>query len=156
MELLVDGYNVMWTFKELNRIARTNFDLARNLLIKLLSVYDKYVEEDIVLVLDGYKGAFPYTRRQSQDGIDIVVTGNGKNADHWIMEKISDEKFEGAVVTSDREIIRKSEKENVPVITAGTFERKVMETVQQETEILNEIHEQSKQHGKSYKGNTTF
>jgi predicted RNA-binding protein with PIN domain len=139
MDILIDGYNIMWTFKNLNRIARVNFDLARDLLIKLMIAYSRYTKENIVLVFDGYRGAFPYTRQQNQDGIDIVITGNGIDADQWIKEAISGDSFKGKIVTSDRAIIEKAKSQNVPVITAGTFEKIVFEVTRQEHDILDEI-----------------
>jgi predicted RNA-binding protein with PIN domain len=151
MELLVDGYNIMWAFKNLNPIARTNFDLARKLLIKLLSAYNRYTEENVILVLDGYKGDFPYNRIVEEDGIDVVITGHGINADRWIMEAISSVNFEGSIVTSDKEIIDYAKSRNVPVITAGTFEKILMEVIKPQQDLLEEIRHLESEYSRRYK-----
>jgi predicted RNA-binding protein with PIN domain len=139
MEIIIDGYNVMWASGILNPVARFNFDLARQLLIKILKEYENKTKDKLILVLDGYKGTYPYTRHTQEDDLEIVITGKGINADHWIMETIKDGNFKGAIVTSDREIINFAKSRDVAVITAGVFEKKIMEEIKENKELYKEL-----------------
>ncbi len=131
----------MWAMDSLNIIARKNFNLAREMLEKIICAYAKYIKDDVFLVLDGYKGTCPYTQRVSMEGIEVVVTGKGINADMWIMDTIAIKGFSGSVVTSDRQIIRSAERKNIPVITSGRFEKTVMKTIGYEFKLLDELAE---------------
>lgn len=140
LELIVDGYNLMWTTATLNPVARIDFNKAKDLLLKLLSAYQKRIPESLVLVLDGYKGASPYTRRIQEEGVEMVVTGKGITADRWIMDTLSREGFQGAVVTSDHEIKDFASSRRVAVITSGNFEKQMMDCLKSDKALMDEIH----------------
>lgn len=147
MQIIVDGYNLMWTTRTLNPVARFKFGKAKGLLTRMM---DKYAEEsgdDVVLVYDGYKGSSPYTRRYDEDNIEVVVTARGMNADRWIMDTVGRNGFEGAVVSSDREIVKYVKSQGIEVITSRTFENRVMDELKDNKEFMDEIHE-AKRHFK--------
>ena len=141
MQLLIDGYNLMWASNDLNVIARKNFNLAREMLEKLIIAYSKTVEDEVFLVLDGYRGTCPYTQRVTKEGVEVVITGKGKNADLWMIETMAIKGFRGSIVTSDREIMRSAERRNIEVITSGKFEKRLMNAIGYELALLNELRD---------------
>ena len=53
--LIVDGYNVIFSWDELKKISETNIDAARNTLINILCNYQGYKKCELILVFDAYK-----------------------------------------------------------------------------------------------------
>ncbi|MDE7288433.1 MAG: TetM/TetW/TetO/TetS family tetracycline resistance ribosomal protection protein, partial [Oscillospiraceae bacterium] len=53
--LLVDGYNIIFSWDELNEIAKENLDLARSMLINTLCNYQGFRQCHLILVFDSYK-----------------------------------------------------------------------------------------------------
>lgn len=53
--LLVDGYNIIFSWDELNELAKTNLDHARHRLIDILNNYQGYRKCLLIVVFDAYK-----------------------------------------------------------------------------------------------------
>ena len=53
--LIVDGYNIIFAWKDLNELSRVNIDSARDKLLDILSNYQGYRKCTLILVLDAYK-----------------------------------------------------------------------------------------------------
>jgi len=141
----------MWALGVLNPVARINFSLAKDTLTRIVIAYSKTIEDNVFLVLDGYKGTFPYTQRLREGGIEVVITAKGLIADQWIIDTISREDFQGKVVTSDREIIRAAERRNVPVTTSGSFEKEVMKAIEYDLELMDEVFGLKREYQTKYK-----
>ena len=82
--LLVDGYNIIFAWEELKRVAQTNLDAARQLLMDLLSNYQGFKKCVVILVFDAYK-----VPRNVQDvfkyhNIYVVYTKEAETADAYI------------------------------------------------------------------------
>ena len=82
--LLVDGYNIIFAWEELKRVAQTNLDAARQLLMDLLSNYQGFKKCVVILVFDAYK-----VSRNVQDvfkyhNIYVVYTKEAETADAYI------------------------------------------------------------------------
>ena len=86
--LLVDGYNVIFSWEELNKLARDNMDAARNRLINILCNYQGYKKCELILVFDAYN--VPGNERETEKvgGISIIYTKHAETADMYI-EKAS-------------------------------------------------------------------
>lgn len=140
-KIVIDGYNLMWTTDTLNPVARYKFDLARDLLEKMLAEYASRVKEKVILVLDGYKGSKLYTVHKQKNDLEIVITAKGVNADRWIIETISRDDFEGAVVSSDREIVNFAKSHGAELITSKTFEHQMMGEIKDNRQLMDEIHD---------------
>ncbi len=137
--ILIDGYNLMWTTATLNPVARFDFNHARDLLILMLRAYQDHSGDEVILVLDGYKGRSPYARRVEREGIGIVITGRGMTADRWIMSAVERPGFDGRVVSSDREIVNFCRSRNVPVTSSGSFEKILMECVEKRRDLSDTL-----------------
>ncbi len=122
--ILVDGYNVIFAWKELAEIANINIDSAREKLLEILSNYQVFKAVDMILVFDAYRlkghkteiieydtGKVSKYIKNSEESVDlenkkklyIVYTKEAETADRYI-EKTAHElgrKCKVTVVTSD-------------------------------------------------------
>ena len=101
--LLVDGYNIIFAWDELKKIAEDNLGLARKLLTDLLSNYQGFVGHGVILVFDAYKVAGGKGSVEKVGGLYVVYTKEAETADAYI-ERVTFEmasKYRVRVATSD-------------------------------------------------------
>ncbi len=101
--LLVDGYNIIFSWKELNELARTSLDAARGKLIDILCNYQGYKQCILILVFDAYKVKGSRGGITDYNNIHVVYTKEAETADMYI-EKVTHEigkKHNVTVATSD-------------------------------------------------------
>ena len=137
--VLVDGYNVIFSWEELKKLARDNLDLARNQLTNRLINYRGYKQCELILVFDAYK-VKGNTREVERTGdISIVYTKEAETADMYI-EKVTHElgkRHRVRVVTSDnleQLIILGNGALRIP---ADAFLQEVEETEKNIRELIN-------------------
>lgn len=82
--LLVDGYNVIFTWSELKEIAKDNLEAARLKLADRLCNYQGFKKNEVILVFDGYKSKGNLGSIISYHNIDIVYTKEAETADQFI------------------------------------------------------------------------
>lgn len=101
--LLVDGYNILFAWEELSRIARENLDAARTLLCDLLCNYQGVKKCIVIVVFDAYKVPGGLGEVSQYHNIHVVYTKEAETADAYI-EKATYEigrKHRVRVATSD-------------------------------------------------------
>lgn len=101
--LLVDGYNVIFSWDNLKELAQDNIDGARNTLINILCNYQGYKKCEVILVFDAYKVKGNTREVEKVNNINIVYTKEAETADMYI-EKVSHKLAKNhrvRVVTSD-------------------------------------------------------
>ena len=101
--LLVDGYNVIYSWSELKDVSSDSFDAARSLLADKLCNFNAMQDINIILVFDAYKVKGKYREIEDYNGIKIVYTKEAETADSYI-EKTSKElskDYRVKVATSD-------------------------------------------------------
>ncbi|MDE7389701.1 MAG: NYN domain-containing protein, partial [Lachnospiraceae bacterium] len=101
--LLVDGYNVIFSWDNLKLLAKSNIDAARTSLINILCNYQGYKKCELILVFDAYKVKGNNREVEKVDNITVVYTKEAETADMYI-EKTSHKLARGnrvRVVTSD-------------------------------------------------------
>ncbi len=86
--LLVDGYNIIFAWDELKKIAQGSIDLARETLVNLLDNYAGHMDVKIIVVFDAYKVARNPGSCETLGNIDIVYTREAQTADSYI-EKLT-------------------------------------------------------------------
>lgn len=86
--LLVDGYNIIFAWDELNKLAKDNLDLARNTLINVLCNYQGFRQCNLILVFDAYKVKGNHREVENIGGISVVYTKEAETADMYI-EKVA-------------------------------------------------------------------
>jgi predicted RNA-binding protein with PIN domain len=86
--LLVDGYNIIFSWEDLKEIAKDNLDAARSRLIHILSNYQGYRQCELILVFDAYKVKGAHREIEKDGNISVVYTKEHETADTYI-EKVS-------------------------------------------------------------------
>jgi small GTP-binding protein len=101
--LLVDGYNIIFAWEELNELAKINLDAARNKLIDILCNYQGFKQNIVILVFDAYKVKGGVGEVIDYHNIHVVYTKEAETADMYI-EKVTHDiarKHHVTVATSD-------------------------------------------------------
>ncbi|MBO5104979.1 MAG: NYN domain-containing protein, partial [Ruminococcus sp.] len=101
--LIVDGYNIIFSWGELKKIAEENLDSARSELINMMCNYQGYTGCELILVFDAYKVKGKHRDTEKYCNINIVYTKESETADTYI-EKVShtlSENHRVRVATSD-------------------------------------------------------
>lgn len=125
--LLVDGYNVIFAWEELNELAKVNIDGARGRLMDILCDYQGIRKCHLIVVFDAYRVKGHPTEISDYHNIHVVYTKEAETADQFI-EKFAHEngrKYDVTVATSDgleQIIIRGQE---CGLISAREFEKEV-------------------------------
>ena len=86
--LLVDGYNIIFSWDDLNEIAKDNMDAARQVLMDMLCNYQAYRRCELILVFDAYRVPGRAGMIDSYHNIHVVYTKEAETADMFI-EKVS-------------------------------------------------------------------
>ena len=82
--LLVDGYNIIFAWDELKAVAQTNLDAARQMLMDLLSNYQGFKKNVVILVFDAYKVPRSIQDVYKYHNIYVVYTKEAETADTYI------------------------------------------------------------------------
>ncbi len=82
--LLVDGYNIIFSWDELWEFAKDNLDLARSTLINIMCNYQGFRQCELILVFDAYKVAGNHGEVERISNITVVYTKEAKTADMYI------------------------------------------------------------------------
>ncbi len=82
--LLVDGYNVIFAWDELNRLAAQDIAAARAALTSILSNYQGFRKCVVILVFDAYKVKGNPGSVETVDGVKVVYTKEAQTADAYI------------------------------------------------------------------------
>lgn len=101
--LLVDGYNIIFSWDDLAKLARENMDAARARLINILCNYQGFRQCNLILVFDAYKVKGDHREIETHGNISVVYTKTAETADMYIektAQKLSDEN-RVRVATSD-------------------------------------------------------
>jgi small GTP-binding protein len=88
--LLVDGYNIIFSWKELNELAQENMDAARGKLMDILCNYQGFKKCILILVFDAYKVKGGVGAIFDYHNIHVVYTKEAETADAYI-EKVTHE-----------------------------------------------------------------
>lgn len=139
--IFVDGYNVINSWPELNKIKEYSFESARTKLIEIIQDYAAYRGDKIFIVFDAHMVKGSIEKKEKFDNVIIVFTKEGETADVFIEKYVNliGRKVDVCVVTSD------SLEQQV------TFQRGA--TRMSSLEFYNEVHDtQNKIRSKTKKG----
>ena len=101
--LIVDGYNMIYSWEEYHELADQDITTAREMLIDELMAYQAYLKWHMIIVFDGYRVQDNYGTRQKMHDVEIVYTRTNETADEYI-ERITRElrdTYEMTVASSD-------------------------------------------------------
>ncbi|MED4402141.1 NYN domain-containing protein [Metabacillus fastidiosus] len=101
--LLVDGYNIIGAWPELQRLKNTNLSEARDLLIEKMAEYQAYTGFRVIIVFDAHlvKGI---ESKQKNYRVEVIYTRENETADERIEKlaiSLNNIKTQVYVATSD-------------------------------------------------------
>lgn len=101
--LLIDGYNVIFSWEDLKEIAHENISAARESLINRINNYQAYRNINIIIVFDAYRVSNHSAEVYRDGNVEIVYTKQAQTADSYIEKFAHQEKdkYQVSVVTSD-------------------------------------------------------
>lgn len=102
--LLVDGYNIIFSWNELKELAAVNLDAARTKLLDSMCNYQAMKKCELIVVFDAYRVQNHATEFLDHHNIHVVYTKEAETADTYI-ERFAHEhgkKHYVLVATSDR------------------------------------------------------
>ena len=82
--LLVDGYNIIFSWNELKDLAATNLDSARNTLLDCMCNYQGMKKCELIVVFDAYRVQNHATETFDYHNIHVVYTKEAETADTYI------------------------------------------------------------------------
>ena len=82
--IIVDGYNIIFAWEELAKIAQGDIDAARRRLCDILSSYAGFTKVKLVVVFDGYKQKGNPGEKTQFHNIQVVFTKEGETCDAYI------------------------------------------------------------------------
>ncbi len=136
--LIVDGYNMVFSWSSLKKIAESDIDYAREKLIEKLENYKAFKGCELVLVFDAYKVAGGKRKKIDRNGIHIVFTEERETGDMYI-QKLADSigpHYNVRVVTSDALIQLSALSSGVLRVSAREFEEEVEDVLRQIREFI--------------------
>ena len=101
--VLVDGYNIIFAWEELKDIASKNIDGARDRLLDILSNYQGYKDNTLIVVFDAYNVNRYKETIYKHNNIYVVFTKAAETADMYIAKTTHQmaSKYRVTVATSD-------------------------------------------------------
>jgi len=102
--LIVDGYNVIHAWPELEKLKAAGLDHARGRLVSILANYAHLAGCRVWVVFDAHQVKNAAERQECVDGVEVVFTREGETADSFIERLAGELSAAGGtvyVVTSD-------------------------------------------------------
>ena len=101
--LLVDGYNIIFSWDELDELSKTNIASARQKLMDILCNYQGFKKCTLILVFDAYKVEGFQGEVVKYHNIHVVYTKEAETADQYIEKTVHQmsKKYKVTVATSD-------------------------------------------------------
>lgn len=138
--LLIDGYNVIYSWEELADLAHTSIDAARDALQDILCNYRSMTDAEIIVVFDAYRVRNHNTEISDYGNIHVVFTKTAQTADSYIEKFTHDNRsrYDITVVTSDalEQIIIRGQ--GASLMSSREFEIRVREVNEQIRKMLEE------------------
>lgn len=124
---IIDGYNVIFAWDDLKELSSLNIDSAKDKLISIMSEYSALIQQDIMIVFDGYKVKNNPGSQEIKEDITIIHTKEGETADTYIERytNANKDKLNMTVVTSDSLIRQLTSGNNCHVISSKDFHKEV-------------------------------
>ena len=102
--ILVDGYNIIYSWDRLKKLADKSLDLARSELVNIMANYRGFMQCELIVVFDAYRVKGDHREVEEHSGISVVYTKEAETADTYIertAHKLSKD-HRVRVATSDR------------------------------------------------------
>lgn len=131
MGLLIDGFNLIYKFPELEqKMYAQKLNDARHGLLELLKAYHAAKPSDIRVVFDGKRNQGDSTERETVGPLRVFYS-HDVNADTVIKNfiKTDENPHMTTVITSDKEIIFYGKRFQAPFIKSEDFAKHMLQTI---------------------------
>ncbi len=141
--LIVDGYNMIFAWDGLKKLAGENLDAARHILMDVLSNYRGYMKCELVLVFDGYKVKGNCGEKSDYHGIHVAYTKENETGDMYIEKLIREigKNYNVKVATSDNLI-------QVAALSSGVLRMSANELREEIEQVNRQIQQTIETYGK--------
>ena len=142
---IVDGYNVIFAWDDLNELAQQDLAAARDRLMEVLCSYAAFTQHKVVLVFDGYKVQGGRGEKFDFRGIHVAYTKEKETGDMYIEKLVHEigKNDQVRVVSSDGLIQISAMHSGVLRMSAMEFEREVNAVAEQIDKVLTEVQQQN-------------
>lgn len=123
--LLIDGYNLMRSSRNLGASERIGLERGREALLAKLAPFASAQGHSITVVFDAAGGEESFVTEQRVMGIRVLFTRRGESADSLIALLAKKNPGKWIVVSSDNEVRRSASSAGCGVLTSEEFERKI-------------------------------
>ena len=132
--LIVDGYNVIYTWDSLRELADFSLEKARQTLADVLINFSAFTQDEIVLVFDAYRVADGAGSSETVGACRIIFTRTDQTADACIEQMMRElgPDYSIHVVTGDRLI-------QISAVSSGILRMTAAELLEQINSASNEI-----------------
>ena len=140
--LIVDGYNVIFAWDELKKVAESDLETARTMLMNILCNYTAYTKCETILVFDAYKVSGNQGHEFDYHNIHVVYTKEGELGDMYIEKMISGtgKDIHVRVVTSDGLIQLAAVRYGVMRMSAAEFGRQIEEADYEIADFIDRLN----------------
>ena len=136
--IIVDGYNLIFAWEDLNDLAASDLDNARQQLLDRLANYRAFRDCELVVVFDGYNVKGSKGSRLDHHNINVVFTKENETGDMYI-EKLANSigrNYRVRVVTSDSLIQLSALRSGVLRMSAREFRNEVVSILDQIRQVI--------------------
>jgi predicted RNA-binding protein with PIN domain len=145
--LIVDGYNFIGHDGGL----RGDLRVQRDRLVQRLADYRQRRGHRLTVVFDGWRSGWPTEHRDRINGVDVIYSREGEQADEVIARLAREEGAAVVAVSSDRAVQLAVCDAGGVALACGEFERKLSESVWHESAGLQEKDAEEERIGPSAK-----
>ncbi len=141
--LIIDGYNVLFNWPELEEMAKIDLGLARQRLIEILGDYAAFRHIRMVLVFDGYRAKGNPGQKSRWENVEIVYTKEGQTGDAYIEALATriGHNYSTRVVTSDSLVQLSSFRSGLLRMSARELRESVEHTQGEIRDLLVKLHQ---------------
>ena len=142
---IIDGYNLIFAWDELKKLAEYDLDHARCVLCDILENYQAFTHRELVVVFDAYHVKGAAERKLTKNGLHIVYTKEDELADTYIERLTHDigNDYTVRVVTSDGMIQLQAVRSGVLRMSAREFRQEILETDEEIRDILKSLRDKN-------------
>jgi predicted RNA-binding protein with PIN domain len=147
--VIVDGYNIVFSWESLKALAAKSLEDARDMLIDTLANYSAFTKREIALVFDAYRVKPGRGSDITEGGLRVIYTKQDETADAYI-EKIMHDlgpNYNIQLVTGDRLLQISALHSGIVRTTSKEFEAEVARVGKEITEFAEKLAEK-KMNGK--------
>lgn len=144
--LIVDGYNMIFTWDGLRDLAKTDLSGARERLLDILSNYCGYHPCELVVVFDSYRVKGGVGSRTTRDKLRIVYTKENESADLYIESLVGQigKNYAVRVATSDAMIQLSALRSGVLRVSATELLAQIECVNDQIAEMIKKLREEAR------------